>query len=608
MKYVSQRIPEEKIEEIRRASDIVDVISDYISLKKQGKNFSGLCPFHGERTPSFSVSPDKQLYHCFGCGAGGNVFSFVMEADGLMFTEAAEKLAHRSNISLPEQTPATEQEQQSQSRLNTWHQAHELAAKYYHHMLMTADESKEARAYLRKRGFTKEMIDTFQVGYAPDSWEFLAPFLQKRGFDMDELEQSGLIGKRESDGQPFDRFRDRIMFPIWDRRGNIIAFGGRILSDGQPKYMNSPESDVFNKSDVLYFFHQARPAIRKRNEAVLFEGYVDVISAWRAGIDNGTAALGTALTPGHAKMIRRNADRVVLCYDADDAGMNAAYKNAETLQNAGLEVFIANLPEGYDPDDYIQTHGRERFVQDVIDGRLTWMNFLFFYYGKGRQLSAESDRLDYIDNMLKEIAKRKGAVEQDFYLRKLADEFSLSLESLKQEVRQMQKAGQKRQNRQIGQQHKQKAQELKQMIKADEWAERELIAHMIQSKQIAEEVRSRLGGLFQYDAYQAIAAHIYQFYGDGNDPDPAAFLETLEDEELKKTASALAMKEVNPDLSEHELTDYINEVQKSSMRERFHQLTAQQKAAIAEKNNAEAARIGQQINQLKQEMKYRHEP
>lgn len=606
---MSQRIPEEKIEEVRRASDIVDVISDYVSLKKQGKNFSGLCPFHGERTPSFSVSSDKQLYHCFGCGAGGNVFSFVMEADGLSFTETVEKLALRNNISLPEQAPPTEQEQQSQTRLNTWQQAHELAAKYYHHMLLTADESKEARAYLRKRGFTKEMIDTFQIGYAPDSWEFLAPFLEKRGFDLAEIETSGLIGRRESDGKPFDRFRDRIMFPIWDKRGKVIAFGGRILHEGQPKYMNSPESDMFNKSDSLYYFHQARPAIRKRNEAVLFEGYVDVISAWRAGIDNGIAALGTALTPAHAKMIRRNADRVVVCYDADDAGMNAAYKNAETLQSAGLEVFIANLPEGYDPDDYIQTHGRERFVQDVIDGKLTWMNFLSFYYRRGRQLSVESDRLGYIDDMLNEIAKRKGAVEQDFYLRKLAEEFSLSLESLKQEVKQMQKAGQKKQDRQVRrEQHQQNAQQLKQMIKADEWAERELIAHMIQSKQITEEVQRLLGGSFQFDVYQAIAAHIYQFFGNRNSPDPAAFLETIEDDELKKTASALAMKEVNPDLSEQELADYINEIKKSTKREQINQLTAQQKSAIAENNHAAAARIGQQITQLKQEMKYRHEP
>ncbi|WP_342394363.1 DNA primase [Salipaludibacillus daqingensis] len=604
MKELTQRIPEEKIEEVRQSLDIVDVISEYVQLKKQGRNFVGLCPFHGEKTPSFSVSPDKQLYHCFGCGAGGNAFSFVMETEGMSFVEAVEKLAGRTNVSLPELDEKVNNKPEISDQMKRWYEGHELAAKLYHHVLTVSDEGREAREYLRKRGFTKEMIDRFQIGYAPNSWDFLSSFLKKRSFVMAEMAECGLLGLREFDQKPYDRFRDRIMFPIWDRRGNMIAFGGRVINKGNPKYLNSPESQVFNKSDVLYFFHKARPVIKKKNEAVLFEGYVDVISAWRAGIDNGVAGLGTALTESQAKMIRRNADKIILCYDSDSAGMKATYKNAQILESIGAQVRIGKLPEGDDPHDYIQKHGSEQFVQEVISQNITLMAFKFDFFRRGKNLQNESDRLTYIDQILSEISQLPRALERDYYLRQLAEEFSLSLEALKQEQTTLLKAQQKKEKRQVHQAVQAKTlKQTKKMLSAHENAERELIALMLQSRQIAEQVQIEIGGGFHYDNYQAIAALIYSYYGEGYEPDPSHFIEWVDDKELRRKATELAMKKVNLDFSEQVLHDYLKQIRQFPKKKEIEQLKIEQKQAEEASDFEEAARIANAVLQLSLDLK-----
>ncbi|PYZ95304.1 DNA primase [Salipaludibacillus keqinensis] len=601
---MSQRIPEETIEKVRQALDIVDVISEYVQLKKQGRNFVGLCPFHGEKTPSFSVSPDKQLYHCFGCGAGGNVFSFVMESEGISFIESVEKLAERTNVSLPELDSKANGKPEVSDQMKRWFQGHELAAKLYHHVLTVSDEGREAREYLRKRGFTKEMIDKFQIGYAPNSWDFLSSFLDKRSFSAEEMSECGLLGLRDFDNKPYDRFRGRIMFPIWDRRGNMIAFGGRVISDGHPKYLNSPESEVFNKSDVLYFFHKARSVMRKKNEAVLFEGYVDVISAWRAGIENGVASLGTALTESQAKMIRRNADKIILCYDSDNAGLNATYKNAQILESIGAQVVIGKLPEGDDPHDYIQRHGADQFVHEVISQHITFMAFKFDYFRRGKNLQHEGDRLNYIDQILKEISQLNRAIERDYYLRQLAEEFSLSLEALKQEQSTLLQAQQKKQKRQIHQAVQAKTlKETKKMLTAHENAERELIALMLQSRQVAEQVQKELGGDFHYDDYQAIAALIYSFYGEGFEPNPSHFIERIDDSQLRKKATELAMKKVNSDLSEQVLNDYLKQIRQFPKRKEIEQLKIKQKQAEEASDFNEAAKIAKLVLKLNLELK-----
>lgn len=593
---MQNRIPEHKIDEIRQKIDIVEVISDYVQLRKQGRNYVGLCPFHGEKTPSFSVSPDKQLYHCFGCGAGGNVISFLMEIDGLTFLEAIEQLASRASIDLPELAQKTPQQSDVQFQLR---KAYELAQKYYHYVLKETEFGEKGREYLKERGFTKELIDTFQIGYATDSWENLTSLLTNKGFNMKLMEVSGLLAKREFDGKLFDRFRNRVMFPIWDGQGQVIAFGGRILGEGQPKYLNSPETNIFHKSRTIYGIHLARPEIRKQNEAILFEGYVDVIAAWKAGVKNGIATLGTALTEEQAKIIRRNCEKVIICYDSDDAGVNAAYKAAELLKNAGCYVKIANLPEGYDPDDFIQKFGGEAFQKKVIENSLTLMSFTMQYLRRGKNLEDEGEKIRYIEEVLKEISKLPKAVERDHYLRRLAEEFSLSLDALKQEQYRIFRQQRKQTNQQYDNKpHKSHVMyvEPNKLLPAYQNAERFLLAYMMKDASISEQVERRIGGSFNIDAYQAIAAYLYAFYNEGNLPDTAKFIHRIPDQQLQKLATEIAMLQIKDEINEQELEDYMREIENHA---KWVEIEQKEKQAANETDPIELAKLKNEILQLK---------
>ncbi|NJP37706.1 DNA primase [Alkalicoccus luteus] len=590
---MSRHIPEETVEAVRKELDIVDVISEYVDLKKQGRNFSGLCPFHGEKTPSFSVSQEKQLYHCFGCGAGGNVVTFVMEYEGLSFPEAVQQLAGKTSVEIPEEAVLKEDEEENPR--SSWYKGHELAAKLYHHLLLESPEGKRAREYLRARGFTRKMIETFQIGFAPESWNFLTDFLRKRGFEPDDMAEAGLLARKGDDGRPFDRFRGRIMFPIWDKRGKVIAFGGRVLDEGSPKYLNSPESDVFNKGRLLYHFHGARPSIRRKNEAVLFEGYVDVISAYRAGIEHGTGSLGTALSQEQARMIRRNADKVILCFDGDNAGRQASWKNADILQAAGLEVAVAMLPQGMDPDDYIQHHGPERFAETIVGRPLTMMEFKSAFLKESKNMDMEADQLKYVEEMLKEIAALPKAIEQDHYLRQLQEEFSLSYDVLKQElgekIKNTVKARTKQKKAAIQTESQQHAG--RRLMTADERAESDLISFMMHSQDAAAFVEERVGASFQQETFQALAALLYSYYAAGNESDPAAFISSVEDPGLKKEAAALAMKQVHQDLPEQVLEDYADQIlHRAPIKRRIEELQDLMK------RTSDVEELKQYINQL----------
>ena len=432
---LSERIAEETINEIRQRTDIVDIISEYVQLNKQGRNYLGLCPFHQEKSPSFSVSTDKQVYHCFGCGAGGNVFSFLMEIGGLSFQEATIKLADKANIELGDSLTLSKSKSVPDD-IKQMIEAHQLLSKFYHHLLVNTKEGQNALEYLLARGFSKQSIEKFQIGYALNSWDFDYKFLMNKQFHPKLLEKAGLIIKREQDGSYFDRFRDRIMFPIVNRNNETIAFSGRILGSEQPKYLNSPETAIFNKSNVLYNYYLARPTIRKHQQAVLFEGFADVIAADRSGIENGVATMGTSLTKEHISILKKNVQSVTICYDSDSAGIEAAYKAGEMLQKANCQVKVAVMPKGMDPDDYVKNYGEEKFRNDVIGSSLTFMGFKMLYFRKGKNLQVEGDRLLYLEEVLKEISLLESAVEKDLYLRQLSDEFNLSLEALKEQERQ----------------------------------------------------------------------------------------------------------------------------------------------------------------------------
>ncbi|TWI57760.1 DNA primase [Halalkalibacter nanhaiisediminis] len=600
MTRMSNRIPDEKVELIRRSSDIVEVISDHVQLKKQGRQYTGLCPFHGENTPSFSVSPDKQLYHCFGCGAGGNVFSFLMELEGLSFIESVKQLAERANIELPD-FRSNETVSSSDSPQETMRSAHELAAKLYHHVLTLTEQGGQGRDYISERGFSREQIEQFQIGFAPDRWDALTTILSKRGFSLDVMVAASLLGKRDSDGGHYDRFRNRLMFPIWDGQGNVIAFGGRTITDEKPKYLNSSESPVFHKSKTLYGLHLARPLIRKEATAVLFEGYVDVIAAWGAGVKNGVATLGTALTEEQARVIRRNAETVILCYDSDKAGIEAAFRSAGILEPAGCTVKVAQMPEGLDPDDYIRTYGAARFVSDVIGASLTVMAFKMRYLRKGKNLQNEAERMRYIEDVLAEISTLNRAVERDHYLRQLADEFSLSLDALKQEQFQIFRAQRNKLKHSSEQKRTQvrKSFEPKKLLPAYQNAERLLLAHMMRDVEIADRVQGRIGGAFNVDDHQAIAAYLFAYYGEGHLPNPSQFIQGLQDEKLVRIATELAMLSINEECEEQELLDYMRQIENYPKRVEIKQKELEMKH---EQDPVEAAKILMKINRMKQEL------
>ncbi|WP_209123022.1 DNA primase [Alkalihalobacillus sp. BA299] len=598
------RIPEEKIEEVRKSADIVEVINEYVQLKKQGRNYIGLCPFHGEKTPSFSVSPDKQLYHCFGCGAGGNVFSFLMELEGLSFIEAVAMLGKKTNIDIPN----INRDKSKSNDQSVIEAAHELAMKFYHHILLKSDMGAIGLNYLEQRGFTKEMIKTFQLGFAPNHWDSLTSLLEKRGFNLKTIEKAGLLSVREFDGKLFDRFRNRVMFPIWDGQGNVIAFGGRIIDDGKPKYLNSPETILFNKSRTLYGIHLARPSIRKLNQAVLFEGYVDVISAWGAGILNGIATLGTALTEEQAKVIRRNAETVILCYDSDEAGIQATSRAASILIQAGCYVKVALLPEGQDPDDYIRVHGGEQFKRDIIDGSLTLMSFKMQYLRRGKNLLDEGERMRYIEEVLNEISDLPRAIERDHYLRQLASEFSLSLDALKQEQYRMfrekrDKGGQQKTARSFVEVKKHRGFEQKKLLPAYHNAERILLAHMMKNAEIAATVQEKVGGAFNIDEYHAIVAHLFAYYGEGYEPNPSFFIERLADEKLRRVAAEVAMLDISDDLSDQELSDYIKKIETYPKWVEIEQKEKEKKEAEKQNDVLLAAQIAMEIIRMKQDLK-----
>ncbi|MGG3471255.1 DNA primase [Neobacillus pocheonensis] len=602
---MADRIAEEKIDQIRQTVDIVEIISDYVQLKKQGRNYFGLCPFHGESTPSFSVSPDKQIFHCFGCGAGGNVFSFLMELEGISFQEAAIKLAAKGNIELDINLAAARGESKVSKDLQTMLDAHELLAKFYHHLLVNTKEGQHALEYLLGRGFTRESIDKFQIGYSLNSWDFVTKFLSKRDFQPEWMERAGLIIKRERDGTYFDRFRDRIMFPIFDRNGNPIAFSGRSLGPDEPKYLNSPETAIFNKSKILYNYHHAKPSLKKTQQAVLFEGFADVISADRSGVENGIATMGTSLTDDHIVLLRQSIQSVTICYDSDNPGIEAAYRAGNHLNDSGFQIKIAMMPDGMDPDEYIKKYGPEKFRKEVIGAGLTWMAFKFLYFRRGKNLQLEGDRLAYIEEIIKEISKLTNAVERDHYLRQLAAEFSLSLDALREQQKQIffqekRKSAGKNQINHKPLVIKRPVNELK---PAYYTAERRLLAHMLKDRDVAYKVQELLqDNTFNIDEHQAIITYLLAFYENHLEPDSSAFLTYIQDDNLRRLVATIEMMSINDELSNQELTDYIKQVLNYQKLLKIKEKELELKEAEKQSDFSKAAVIAIEINQLRKSL------
>ncbi|MDV7765164.1 DNA primase [Peribacillus sp. CSMR9] len=595
------RIEDEKINQIREAVDIVDLIGEYVQLKKQGRNYFGLCPFHGENSPSFSVSAEKQIFHCFGCGAGGNIFTFLMDIEGYNFVESAKVLAEKGNVPLDVEINKDSKRSNMPAGSQQMVEAHDLLRKFYHHLLVNTKEGQDALEYLLKRGFTEETIEKFQIGYSLDSWDFVSKFLLKRGFPAEYMEQAGLIIYREKDESYFDRFRNRVMFPIMDHQGNTIAFSGRAMGDDEPKYLNSPETPIFNKSKTLYNFHHARPHIRKKEQVVIFEGFADCISAVRAGVVNSVATMGTALTEQHIQLLKRNTDQILICYDSDSAGLNAANRAVNMLQDHDFSVKVAHMPDNLDPDDYIKEFGEKSFVSEVIGDSLTYMAFKMHYLRRGKNVNNEGDRIQYIEEVLKEISRLPNAVERDHYLRQLSSEFSLSLDALEQQQRQVFFTERKKGTLPQPAAPKKMALQYEHKLKpAHHNAETKLIAHMLKSRDMTFKIQQLLGQtVFHVDEHQAIITYLYAFYEDGHEPDTSFFLTYLPDPNLRRIVSEIEMMSVNEEVTDKELTDCINQVLKYEKLLKIKEKQVEEKDAVRRSDYVAAAQIAMEIIKLR---------
>ncbi|MGD7044004.1 DNA primase [Jeotgalibacillus proteolyticus] len=603
---MSDRIPEEMVEEIRKKTDIVDVISDYVQLKKQGRNYFGLCPFHGENSPSFSVSPEKQIFHCFGCGAGGNVYSFLMDHDGVSFKEAVVIAGSKigMDISLQQDETANETDGNTKQLYKDQQDAHELLAKFYHHLLMNTEEGQHALEYMLQRGFTEEQLKQFRIGWALPSWDFTSELLKKRGFDLSSMEQAGLIIKRDN-GSYFDRFRERIMFPVENDRGQTVAFSGRIINSDkkdEPKYLNSPETPLFQKNKILFNYHRARGAIRREQSVVLFEGFADVISSneWTA---NGIATMGTSLTVQHIGLIKRLTGQVIICYDGDKAGYEAAFKAARELASSGLKVKVALLPNGMDPDDYIQKKGGQAFKQEIIDSSVSEMAFKMHYFRSKNNLSSEDGRLSYIKSVLKEISSLKETIDREFYIKQLSDEFNLSVEGLSQQM--MSITPQDETAKEI-QQPKPSGvfQWRSTLLPAYLTAERHLIAHMMANEDTAYTVQNLLSGkTMNKDEHQAIFTYLLAYYEEGHHSDAGAFVHMLPDRHLRAIATEINMMDINPEVGSDELNDYVAEVLKYQKLLKIKEKEVEEKEAERKNDFRKAAEIGMEIIQLRKALK-----
>ncbi|MDN5832253.1 MAG: DNA primase, partial [Tetragenococcus halophilus] len=436
------RIPQQVIDDVREKTNVVDVIGQYVQLKKSGsKNYSGLCPFHNEKTPSFSVAEDKQFYYCFGCGRGGNVFSFIQEIEGLSFAESVIKVAELEGIEVAEKYQDVSGENEVNSKQQQLIQMHEKAAEVYHHMLVNTAAGEAALDYLHKRGLDDQLIEEFNIGFAPNQRDFLSRVFQNESLNTEAFPETGLFVEREN-GDLADRFYQRIMFPIRNYQGKTVGFSGRFFATEdfadkeQPKYLNSPETTLFNKREILFNFDKARSSIRKNGTVYLFEGFMDVLAAYRSGATNGIASMGTSLTNEQIAAVTRLAQELVLCYDGDEAGVAATDRAIGHLQESShIDLSVISVPEKLDPDEYVKKYGQEAFMKLLEHGKETVFSFKMRYRRMNKNMSNEKEQVDYVQELLHDLLNVDSLIEQDRYLTQLSTEFQISRETLQQQLR-----------------------------------------------------------------------------------------------------------------------------------------------------------------------------
>ncbi len=549
------RIPEELIDSIRSQADIVDVVSDYVTLRKAGKNYKGLCPFHDEKTPSFSVNPERQIYHCFGCGKGGNVFSFLMEHENVTFVEAVRHIARRLNITIPN----TYRQREAGSEAESLAQVTRFAARFFHERLLNADRDSIVRRYTERRGLSEETVKSFGLGYAPDSWNDLLNAARNQGIDAALLVKAGLAKTGEQ--RTYDAFRKRLIFPIQAPSGRVVGFGGRALSDeDQPKYLNSSESPIYRKSQVLYGLYQARDALRQRGRVLVVEGYMDLLGLYEQGIQGAVALCGTALTREQARLLARYGQQAFLVYDSDQAGVRATWRAIEPLVESGLWTRIVRLPEDYDPDTYVRENGPDGFMK-LVDSADSIADFM----GHHANLQGSGDREEVFRTLTELIRKTANLVHRETYREEAERRFPALQGLLASELR---SPGAVQRDR--------RAPRAAAAPDGDTMVERDLVQLMLDGRAIAELVENQLEPRdFKHPLYRRIVELCFAKLGGEGTYDLSGLIDTIGDDEAARVMTELINASDSGLNLEQRARDHIIRIKQKRLKESMARLMEQ---------------------------------
>ncbi len=581
------------VEQIRSTSDIVEIIEEHVPLKKSGKNFLGLCPFHSEKTPSFSVSSEKQIYHCFGCGEGGNVFSFLMKFNNFSFPEAVTEIGKRYGITVPTRFDGSSGKSLYSSQADKkekYYALNRIAAEYFHQNLFKG-YGKSAQDYLHKRNISSDTIKKFQVGYAAKGWDFLLTHFRNKNVDFKDLEKIGLVILKESGTGHYDRFRDRIIFPIIGLDAKIRGFGGRDISQNEktPKYINSPESVIYNKSETLFGFNIAKESIRKNGFVVIVEGYFDLISLYQHGFENVLATCGTALTSKHAGLIKRYTNNVILLFDSDEAGHKAAARGFDILLEYGLNVKAVDLPENTDPDTFINRFGLAQLSEKINKSEL-FIEYLANKIVGKVNLNSLEEKLRGLSTILPYLAKIKNSIELSEYIRKISELFQVSQQSLQDQLKKKRETKKTKIDPKI---------EVKIKKKVPDWSERNLVRLIILHPENIEKVKKKIDSDYFSDSIlKEVIEFIFGMNISKEQLSPQEFVELIPIENIRKIVTELLMETIEFDNPDKVLEDCIQSIFKKAKQKDVENLIKQRIEAVNSKKVAEFQKLDKDLKDL----------
>ena len=564
------RYSEDILNEVKENNDIVEVISQYVHLKRSGRNYFGICPFHNEKSPSFSVSPDKQIFHCFGCGVGGNVISFISKIEGIGFKEAIETLAERANISLPVNT--SQEDSKLEELKSKVFKVNSFTADYYHKRLYDS-KSKIGQEYVKKRKLTNDTLEAYNLGFS-GNFDELYQVLRKEGFNDEEILESGLVNKNDN-GKYIDRYRNRFMIPILDVRNRVIAFGGRVIDDSKPKYINSPENIVYSKGKHLFGLNVAKKGDTKK--LLIVEGYMDAISLHQRGITNVVASLGTALTTNQGWLLRKNAEEVILGFDSDGAGQTAIIRAMEVMQNMGCDMRVLQMTGAKDPDEYIIKYGSARFKK-LMDEAISLVEFKVKALKQSLNLEIAGDKVKFLNEIAKLISKIDNSIEREIYIDKIAKNYNISKEAIFGQVNKIQYLGKNKNNilennKKIN--HKKNDEQDKSIKEEVIKRENIIISILINNPENYQYIKQKISiEDFQYDINIKIIKELYQELEKEN-YNINSVLDKLQDESIQSHLTAIMAEDSGITDNKKAIDDILKKYEREKLEEKRDELIKQ---------------------------------